>query len=216
MITMENYEGWLMRYADGALTREEREAVEAFLEVHPDLREELEELSAVKVAPVVATLPDKGRLLKKEMATFAWWRVAASVALLLVAGSTLIILNRKAEEQPLVAENREMDLVEAIEGLEVIDTTETIGPESIKSIQSIPSIASIPSPPSAPMPEEEPLLAAEESPQPIPSPESEETPRSEDSLAPSRQPVPTVTVAPVIEDARLAVNPWLEALMANR
>jgi hypothetical protein len=29
-------------------------------------------------------------------------------------------------------------------------------------------------------------------------------------------PEPTITVAPVIENARLAVNPWLESLVANR
>ena len=66
MITMGNYEGWLMRYADGALTREEREAVEAFLEQHPELREEMEDVAGVKVTPVVATLPGKERLLKKD------------------------------------------------------------------------------------------------------------------------------------------------------
>ena len=105
MITMENYEGWLMRYADGALTREEREAVKAFLEQHPELREEMEEVAEVKVTPVVATLPGKERLMKKEREGFAWWRVAAAVALMALAGTTLLVLNRKPNEAgPMVAQ----------------------------------------------------------------------------------------------------------------
>ncbi len=40
MITNENYEGYLMRYADGELSAADAAEVEAFLDEHPELREE--------------------------------------------------------------------------------------------------------------------------------------------------------------------------------
>ena len=122
MITMENYEGWLMRYADGALTREEREAVEAFLEQHPELREEMEDVAGVKVTPVVATLPGKERLLKKEREGFAWWRVAAAVVLLAVVGTTLLVINRKPiEGGPMIAKESGSRATERIDLIDTID-----------------------------------------------------------------------------------------------
>ncbi|MBP3763551.1 MAG: hypothetical protein J6I49_06720, partial [Bacteroidales bacterium] len=102
MITLDNYEGWLMRYADDALTPAERREVERFLAAHPGLAEEMEEVASVKVSPVLATLPDKERLLRREPVVL-WRRVAAAVALLVVAGTTLLFLNR-ADETPLVAQ----------------------------------------------------------------------------------------------------------------
>ena len=97
MITLDNYEGWLMSYADGELDAEGRKAVEAFLAEHPALREELEAVSAVKVTPPVAVLPHKEHLLRKT--TVLWPRaVAATVALLLVVSVTLTLL--PVAEQP--------------------------------------------------------------------------------------------------------------------
>lgn len=209
MITMENYEGWLMRYADGALTREEREAVEAFLEQHPELREEMEEVAGVKVTPVVATLPGKERLLKKEREGFAWWRVAAAVALMVLAGTTLLVLNRKPNEAgPMVAQAHPEPAVAAEPQEAETDTTyKTYKPyKPYKTNKSQDSPA-------------EATLLAEETP-PLPqdtdncSPSQSELP--EGIIEEHPLPEPTITVAPVIENARLAVNPWLESLVANR
>lgn len=209
MITMENYEGWLMRYADGALTREEREAVEAFLEQHPELREEMEEVAGVKVTPVVATLPGKERLLKKEREGFAWWRVAAAVALMALAGTTLLVLNRKPNEAgPMVAQAQPAPAVAAEPQEAETDTTyktyKTYKPYKTNKPQDSPAEAT---------------LLAEETP-PLPqdtdncSPSQSELP--EEIIEEPSLPEPTITVAPVIENARLAVNPWLESLVANR
>jgi len=212
MITMENYEGWLMRYADGALTREEREAVEAFLEQHPELREEMEEVAGVKVTPVVATLPGKERLLKKEREGFAWWHVAAAVALMALAGTTLLVLNRKPNEAgPMVAQAQPEPAVAAEPQEAETDTTyktyKTYKPYKAHKHdlpQSLPAEAT---------------LLAEETP-PLPqdtdscSPSQSELP--EGIIEEHPLPEPTITVAPVIENARLAVNPWLESLVANR
>lgn len=208
MITMENYEGWLMRYADGALTREEREAVEAFLEQHPELREEMEEVAGVKVTPVVATLPGKESLLKKEHKGFAWWRVAAAVALMALAGTTLLVLNRKPNEAgPLVAQAQPEPAVAAEPQEAETDTTyKTYKPyEPYKTHK-----AHKPYHPQE-LPAEAPLLAEAVAPQASPIPPQDTL---EEIPEPSR-PEPTVTVPPVINDARLATNPWLEALTAS-
>ena len=208
MITMENYEGWLMRYADGALTREEREAVEAFLEQHPELREEMEEVAEVKVTPVVATLPGKERLLKKEREGFAWWRVAAAVALMALAGTTLLVLNRKPNEAgPMVAQAQPEPAVQPEPQEAETDTThKTYKPyEPYKNHK-----AHKPYHPQE-LPAEVPLLAEEVAPQASPIPPQDTL---EEIPEPSR-PEPTVTVPPVINDARLATNPWLEALTAS-
>lgn len=208
MITMENYEGWLMRYADGALTREEREAVEAFLEQHPELREEMEEVAGVKVTPVVATLPGKERLLKKEREGFAWWRVAAAVALMALAGTTLLVLNRKPNEAgPLVAQAQPEPAVAAEPQEAETDTTyKTYKPYKTHKAHK----AHKPYHPQE-LPAEAPLLAEEVAPQASPIPPQDTL---EEIPEPSR-PEPTVTVPPVINDARLATNPWLEALTAS-
>lgn len=208
MITMENYEGWLMRYADGALTREEREAVEAFLEQHPELREEMEEVAEVKVTPVVATLPGKERLLKKEREGFAWWRVAAAVALMALAGTTLLVLNRKPDEAgPMVAQAQPEPAVQPEPQEAETDTTyKTYKPYKTHKAHK----AHKPYHPQE-LPAEAPLLAEEVAPQASPIPPQDTL---EEIPEPSR-PEPTVTVPPVINDARLATNPWLEALTAS-
>lgn len=99
MITMENYEGWLMRYADGELTGAERAEAEAFLAEHPALREEMEAVAAVKVTPPVAVMPNRERLLRRT-AVPVWGRVAAAVA---VAVAALWLLMPTAEEPATVA-----------------------------------------------------------------------------------------------------------------
>lgn len=209
MITMENYEGWLMRYADGALTREEREAVEVFLEQHPELREEMEEVAGVKVTPVVATLPGKESLLKKEREGFAWWRVAAAVALMVLAGTTLLVLNREPNEAgPMVAQAHPEPAVAAEPQEAEADTTYKPYKTPKAHKNDLPQA----------LPAEAPLLAEETPPLPQDtdncSPSQSELP--EGIIEEHTLPEPTITVAPVIENARLAVNPWLESLVANR
>ena len=65
MINNENYEGYLMRYADGELGAAEAAEVEAFLDMHPDLRDELAEIMSpeLHVTPPLVTMPGKERLM---------------------------------------------------------------------------------------------------------------------------------------------------------
>ena len=237
MITPENYEGWLMRYADGELTAAERRQVEAFLAEHPDLREELDEVSSVRVAPLVATMPGKERLLHREPAG-VWRRVAAAAALLVVAGTTLFFLNRPAEGEMIAA------------------TAPVASPTA--PLQASPTTP-LPASPLAPLPQERGVDSLVDSPAAIARPASPqatekylaeaatdaphnpekleklerldnlvELERLErlDNLAkldspdtleapPAPAPRPTATLGIVVEDARLASNPWRQLLAFN-
>ena len=97
MITNENYEGYLMRYADGDLSAAEAAEVEAFLDKHPDLREELEDITSptLRVTPPMVTLPGKERLMHDVAAVNTqshgkvWVSIAATIALLVVAAGVV-------------------------------------------------------------------------------------------------------------------------------
>lgn len=222
MITMENYEGWLMRYADGELTAAERRQVEAFLAEHPDLREELDEVSSVRVTPLVATMPGKERLLRREPAA-VWRRVTAAVALLVVAGTTLFFLNRPAEGE-MIAE------------LPASTDTPASPPAPFPQERGVDSISVSPvnlARPASPQAAKEYLAeAATDAPHnpekleklerleylvelerldnlaKLDSPDTLETP-------PAPAPRPTATLGIVVEDARLASNPWRQLLAFN-
>lgn len=225
MITMENYEGWLMRYADGELTAAERRQVEAFLAEHPDLREELDEVSSVRVTPLVATMPGKERLLRREPAG-VWRRVAAAAALLVVAGTTLFFLNRPAEGE-MIAE------------LPASTDTPASPPAPLPQERGVDSLVDSPAAlarPASPQAAEKYLAeAATDAPH---NPEKlEKLERLEylvelerlerlDNLAkldspdtlevpPAPAPRPTATLGIVVEDARLASNPWRQLLAFN-
>ena len=222
MITMENYEGWLMRYADGELNAAERQEVERFLAAHPDLREELDEVSSVRVTPLVATMPGKERLLRREPAG-VWRRVAAAAALLVVAGTTLFFLNRPAEGE-MIAE------------LPASTDTPASPPAPLPQERGVDSISVSPvdlvRPASRQAAEEHLAEAATDAPH---SPEYlEHTERPDYPVEPERlenlakldspdtleappvpAPRPTATLGIVVEDARLASNPWRELLAFN-
>lgn len=225
MITMENYEGWLMRYADGELTVAERRQVEAFLADHPDLREELDEVSSVRVAPLVATMPGKERLLRREPAG-VWRRVAAAAALLVVAGTTLFFLNRPAEGEmiaelpastdtpasppaPLPQERGEDSISvspaalarpaspqAAEKYLAEAGTDAPHNPEKLEKLERLEYLV------------EPDRLERLENLAKLDSPDTLEVP-------PAPAPRPTATLGIVVEDARLASNPWRQLLAFN-
>lgn len=222
MITMDNYEGWLMRYADDALTAAERRQVEAFLAEHPDLREELDEVSSVRVTPLVATMPGKERLLRREPAG-VWRRVAAAAALLVVAGTTLFFLNRPAEGE-MIAE------------LPASTDTPASPPAPLPQERGVDSISVSPvdlARPASRQADKEHL--AEAGTDALHSPENTEHPERLDYLVelerldnlakldcpdtleapPAPAPRPTATLGIVVEDARLASNPWRQLLAFN-
>ena len=111
MITNENYEGYLMRYADGELSAAEAAEVETFLDEHPELREDLKEITApsLRVTAPVATMHDKERLLHKETSIVPilrykkWMSIAAAIALLVVAAGVVHTLLQQSHRQPVIA-----------------------------------------------------------------------------------------------------------------
>ena len=99
MINDENYEGYLMRYADGQLNAVEAVKVMSFLDSHPEIRKELEAITdpSLIIVPPLATMPGKEKLLKPVAATTLhasrqlWLGIAAATCLLLAFGIVLRI-----------------------------------------------------------------------------------------------------------------------------
>lgn len=209
MITMENYEGWLMRYADGALGDAERQEVETFLTAHPELADELATVAAVHVASVLAAMPGKGRLLHRNPATL-WLRAAAAVVLLFLAGLPLLLLTHQTEPQMVagaaVPQSVAAEPILSTQPTPLSPTQQT--PTSMRSTGSHPTLSSH---------EEKPLLAEDAEPMPTPKAVDaiETTPEPQMAKAESPLPEVKVTFGIVVDDARLATNPWLDAFMAK-
>jgi hypothetical protein len=51
MINLKNYEEWFLLYADNELSTSEKESVMAFIDLHPDLRQEMDLLLTLKCIP---------------------------------------------------------------------------------------------------------------------------------------------------------------------
>lgn len=146
-----NYELWLLRYAEGELTAAEREAVEAWLADHPEAAEEL------------ALYDEAPRLVRDETVRYAavsqqhtaplWpaflrWSAAASVVVALMVPAlrmgSMDTLERPAA--PLMAEAGEMDTTEAMEEIPermVKQPTNSL-PAMIAAVPSIDTIIAIP------------------------------------------------------------------------
>ncbi|HXS38492.1 MAG TPA: hypothetical protein VN721_17445 [Flavipsychrobacter sp.] len=91
MVNKENYEEYLLLYVDGELNAEERQELEAFVKLHPELQDEVELYSLTRLTPDTAHIfPDKELLLKKEPVKrainpkYLWsYGIAAGVAAIL-------------------------------------------------------------------------------------------------------------------------------------
>ena len=163
-----NYELWLLRYAEGELNAGERADVEAWLSTHPD------------AAELLALYNDAPRLEKDESVRYAavpqrhsaplWPAVlrfgaAAAVVLLLMLPAMRMGLMDKMETPLLVAENRPAAEPQQPAMQQQLALQRPHKPiSSISSIPSIPSIASIdtiaPIEESAPAPIETDMLIA--------------------------------------------------------
>lgn len=94
MVTMENYEEYMLLYADGELDATGVAELMAFVKQHPQLQKELDAYTATRLAPdMQLQYSDKRSLLKQPEATAPktialgnWWKyTVAAAALLLVS-----------------------------------------------------------------------------------------------------------------------------------
>ncbi|MBO4587129.1 MAG: hypothetical protein J5677_04865 [Bacteroidales bacterium] len=145
-----NYELWLLRYAEGELTAAEREAVETRLASHPEAAEELalygeaprlerdETVRYSRLSPFTSHLSPLLR----------WSAAAAVVVALMVPALRMGTMDTlESPAAPLMAEAGEMDTTEAME--EILERMEKLPRKSLPAIiAAIPSIDSIPSIPS--------------------------------------------------------------------
>jgi hypothetical protein len=119
MIELNNYETWLLLYADGELSPAEEQVVEAFLQQHPMIRTEFEMMTALKCEPdekivfegkarlhindeipdeevyvlspdLQIVFPDKHLLYKKASVARLFWLKPLSVAASLILMTTLM------------------------------------------------------------------------------------------------------------------------------
>jgi len=66
MVTMENYEEYLLLHADGELSEADEKALDAFIVKHPELRHEMEQYMATKLLPDMELVYEgRDQLLKK-------------------------------------------------------------------------------------------------------------------------------------------------------
>lgn len=110
IITEENYELYLFQYAEGMLSDKERREVEAFLDSHPDIREEFALYDPKLTVVGLSKMKYEGKAALKHN-TFALWPVLRyAAAVLLLAAVVAFFLLRNGEstkpDTPVVAENQ--------------------------------------------------------------------------------------------------------------
>lgn len=109
-INEENYELYLFQYAEGMLSDKECREVEAFLDSHPDIREEFALYDPKLTVAGLPKMKYEGKAALKHN-TFALWPVLRyAAAVLLLAAVVAFFLLRNGEstkpDTPVVAENQ--------------------------------------------------------------------------------------------------------------
>ena len=109
-ITEENYELYLFQYAEGMLSDKERREVEAFLDSHPDMREEFTLYDPKLTVAGLPKMKYEGKAALKHN-TFALWPVLryAAAVLLLAGVATFFMLHNNGsapDSQTIVAQNQ--------------------------------------------------------------------------------------------------------------
>lgn len=115
IITLDNYESWLISYIDDELNAEEKEAVHQFLASHPEKKSELGLLQKTKLQPETISFPDKSLLYRREekirVVYINWRRIAIAASLLLAVGTTAVLLLNQDKESGSIAEQNSRTIV---------------------------------------------------------------------------------------------------------
>ena len=100
LITMNNYEEWLVAYLDNELVPADRMKFERFADVHPSVKEELSIFQQTKLQPEADIIFENKQVLyrgeeKVRVISIQWWKVAVAAAIILTIGvTTYTVLNR--------------------------------------------------------------------------------------------------------------------------
>lgn len=115
MVNKENYEEYMMLYADRELTAKQEQALMAFVQQHPELQQELDMYAATRLQPDEhIVFADKDSLLKEETTKKAiWlsgWKQYAAAACVVIA-IAIFMLNKQHpanDQQPsiTIADNK--------------------------------------------------------------------------------------------------------------
>ena len=181
-----NYELWLLRYAEGELTAVEREAVEAWLADHPEAAEELflyseaprlerdENVRYTRLSPLAPQ--DHLSPFTFHLSPFLRWSAAASVVLaLMVPALRMGTMGRLEPQEPLVVATAQS--TPGTQKTPIIQNTPNIRKTQKKTIVTIDTIETIKTIENI-APEEPLLLAQEEDTLPL-------LPQEEPSTAPT-------------------------------
>lgn len=111
MVNLENYEEYMMMYADGELNEAETKALMDFVAANPELAKEMEAYSATKLVPdTTMVYANKDQLMKappaggRTIGMRTWWMYAAAAAVLLFA-VTIFRQGGDTLDSPAVASN---------------------------------------------------------------------------------------------------------------
>ena len=109
LITMDNYEEWLVAYLDNELLPADILRFEKFAEQHPSVKEELAIFRNTKLqADTDIIFKNKQVLYRRDekvrVITLQWWKVAVAAAIILTVGiTTYSVLNRETQIPSVVA-----------------------------------------------------------------------------------------------------------------
>lgn len=112
MVNMENYEEYMLLYADGELGKEEEQELLAFVAEHPQLQAELNAYAATRLQPDTGIVfADKESLLKTEggSSRAIWpgnWKTYAAAASVILFITFFTILRNTRKDVPVVAEQQ--------------------------------------------------------------------------------------------------------------
>lgn len=200
-----NYELWLLRYAEGELTAGEREAVEAWLEEHPDAAEEL---ALYNEAPRLAKDESVRYVAARQQSQPLWpvvlhWSAAAAVvAALMVPVAWMSTVPGSAGGSPAIETFHGVSMVAAVQQDSIVEEIKTVAVEEMLVVRKPAHAMDV---------EEEPPFVAEA------MPEEEAAEEELDVVEMEALPTAEEVTAPAVEycDDLIAYGPAPDTVYTN-
>lgn len=166
MITIDetNYELWLVRYSDGSLTADEREAVEHWLEGHPEAEAELQmyadapRLERDETVSYGGAIP--GRKVIPLWPTLRWTAAAAAVAAIVL--SVVLLPNSNTLPEGVATVDVPTVLHEELPATQEVAEQPAATPKVMHNTPKVAVVQEEPQPPTVPQPQSQaPIVEAE-------------------------------------------------------